>query len=58
MVNKAVLTYKDDINIYEIMSSGKKDEGILVVTMGMGTDISMESKKLISMMWDSLSLNL
>ena len=55
-VDKAVLTYKDETNIYEIMSIGKKDEGIMVITMSMDANLSAEGQKLISMMWDSLTL--
>lgn len=55
-VNKAVLTYKEDTNIYELMSIGKKDEGLILVTMSMSAELSPESRKLISMMWDSLSI--
>lgn len=53
-IDKAVLNYKDDTNIYEVMTVGKKDEGILVVTMAMDAEMSSASKKLITMMWDSL----
>lgn len=53
-IDKAVLNYKGDTNIYEVMSVGKKDEGILVVTMAMDAEMSSASKKLITMMWDSL----
>lgn len=53
-IDKAILNYKDDTNIYEVMTVGKKDEGILVVTMAMDAEMSSASKKLITMMWDSL----
>lgn len=53
-IDKAVLNYKGDTNIYEVMTVGKKDEGILVVTMAMDAEMSSASKKLITMMWDSL----
>lgn len=55
-IDRAVLTYKDEMNVYEVMSFGKKDEGILVVTMTMDSELSSESEKLISMMWNTLSL--
>lgn len=56
-IDKAILNYKDDTNIYEVMTVGKKDEGILVVTMAMDAEMSSASKKLITMMWDSLEYN-
>lgn len=53
-VSRAVLTYKDEINIYEVVSIGKKDEGILIMTMEM-TDIeNSEGKNLINLIWNTL----
>lgn len=54
-ISKAVLKYKDETNIYEIASMGKKDEGILVMTMIMDVNQSEQGKKLIELMWNSLN---
>ncbi len=54
-VDKAVLTYKDETNIYEITSLGKKDEGIIVMTMVMDKNINEQGEKLIDLMWSSLT---
>jgi hypothetical protein len=53
-VDKAILTYKDEINIYEIASIGKKDEGILIMTMTMDSSMVGQGKKLIDLMWKTL----
>lgn len=53
-IDKAILAYKDETNIYEIASIGKKDEGILVMTMIMDEEISTQGRKIIDMMWNSL----
>ena len=53
-VDKAVLTYKNEQNIYEVASLGKKDEGIMVMTMMMDEELSEQGKKIIEMMWNSL----
>ena len=56
-VDKAVLTYKDEVNIYEVMSIGKKDEGIVVVTMIMDKTQSAQGEKIIDLMWKTLAFN-
>ena len=53
-VDKAVLNYKGETNIYEIASIGTKDEGILIMTMIMDETLSEQGKRIINMMWDSL----
>ena len=53
-VKKAILTYKDEVNIYEVASIGQKDEGILIVTMIMDEKMSEEGRKIINLMWSSL----
>jgi hypothetical protein len=53
-VIKAVLKYKDETNIYEITSIGKKDEGILVIAMIMDETKSEQGRKTIDLMWNSL----
>ena len=55
-VDKAVLTYKDEVNIYEIATIGKKDEGVLIMTMRMDNNQSGQGVKLIDMMWKTLML--
>lgn len=55
-IDKAILTYKDETNIYEVATIGKKDEGILIMTMIMDTTINNEQgNKLIELMWNSLN---
>ena len=53
-VNRAVLRYKGDINIYEIASVGNKDEGIIVLTMKMNDNRDSEGQKIIDTMWETL----
>jgi hypothetical protein len=57
MVTKAILTYKDETNVYEIMTVGKKDEGLLVVTILMDKTLSNTAKGLIDLLWSSLEYN-
>jgi hypothetical protein len=52
-VNKEVLTYKDNTYVYEVASFGKKDEGILIVTMIL-SESSDEGTRLIDLLWNSL----
>lgn len=56
-VSKAVLSYKDEINVYEITSIGLKDEGFLIVTMDMGLNINSDGLELIQLLWDSFQVN-
>jgi hypothetical protein len=53
-VDKAVLTYKDEMNSYEIASFGKKDQGVIIMVMEMSNILSPNSEKLIKLMWESL----
>ncbi|MFD1095576.1 hypothetical protein [Salegentibacter chungangensis] len=53
-VSKAILRYKDEVNTYEIASIGRKDEGILVMTMTMDETINEQGTRIIDMMWNSL----
>ncbi|SFZ94602.1 hypothetical protein SAMN05428642_104273 [Flaviramulus basaltis] len=55
-VCKAVLNYKDEINIYEIVSFGKKDEGILFMSMVMEDVENSSGSNLINMIWDTLEI--
>jgi hypothetical protein len=54
-VIKAVLTYKDDVDIYEVASIGGKDEGILVITIDNNLEQSVPGRDLIKLLWDSLT---
>jgi hypothetical protein len=54
-VIKAVLTYKDDVDIYEVASIGGKDEGILVITIDNNLEQSAPGRDLIKLLWDSLT---
>ncbi len=56
-VDKAVLKYKDEVNIYEIATIGKKDEGVLIMTMRMDNNQTGQGLKLIDMMWKTLMVN-
>lgn len=56
-VNRAVLTYKDEVNIYEIATFGKKDEGILIMTMRMDDEENSKGKKLIDMVWKTFEIH-
>ncbi|GGE19484.1 hypothetical protein [Psychroflexus salis] len=53
-IQKATLTYNDEINIYEITSIGKKDSGILIMTMAMDDNELSQGRKLIEVFWNSL----
>ena len=53
-VLRSVLTYKDDIAIYEISSFSKKDEGLLLMTIDMNVSENGPGKRLINMIWDSI----
>ena len=55
-VDKAVLTYNDEINIYEIATIGFKDSGILIMSMKMDGENSETGNDLINFMWDSLEI--
>jgi hypothetical protein len=55
-VLKAVLDYKGETETYEIAAHGKKDEGILVMTMNMGLDLSDGGSEMVKLMWDSLKI--
>ena len=56
-IDKAVLTYKDETNIYEIATIGRKDEGVLIMTMRMDNNQTGQGVKLIDMMWKTLMVN-
>lgn len=54
--DKALLNYKEEVNSYEILTSGKKDEGLLIMTMRMDGDEKSLGKKLIELMWHTLEI--
>jgi hypothetical protein len=51
---KSELRYKDEVNVYEIASIGKKDEGILIVTIRLDENANTQGQKIIDLMWKSL----
>ena len=53
-VNQAILSYKDDTNIYEVASVGGRDEGIIIITMISSEKFCEQGKNIIDLMWDSL----
>jgi len=53
-VDKAVLTYKDNIYTYEVASMGKKDQGVLIMTILLSNK-SEQGKKIIDMLWKSFT---
>lgn len=55
-VIKAVLTYNDEINIYEIASVGEKDAGLLFMSMEMDDAQNSLGKNLINLIWSSLEI--
>ena len=55
-VDKAVLTYNDEINIYEVASVGKKDSGLIIMSMEMSDLESSSGKALIELIWKTLVL--
>ncbi|MCF1422576.1 hypothetical protein [Mangrovimonas futianensis] len=56
-VLKAVLEYKGEIETYEVTSfSGKRDEGLLFVTMNLDSMGEEEGADMIGLMWDTLIL--
>lgn len=52
-VIKATLTYKDEIDIYEVAAFGKKDEGLVIVTINLA-EKGGPGEKIISLFWNSL----
>lgn len=55
-VTRAILRYKENVNIYEVASIGKKDAGLVIVTMRMDEDSNTEGQKIIDLMWHSLTV--
>lgn len=53
---KAVLEYRGEVEIYEVAAHGKKDEGILIMTMDMNLTTNDGGKDMIKLMWDSIEM--
>ena len=53
---KAELEYKGEYETYEISAFGRKDEGILIMTMNILDDINEDGKNMIGLMWESLNI--
>lgn len=56
-VLKSTLTYKDEVNIYEVAALGGKDEGLVMITIDMGGDEAQKGRELSRLMWDSIRYN-
>ncbi|MFL0354312.1 hypothetical protein [Xanthomarina sp. GH4-25] len=56
-VLRAELEYKGELEIYEISAVGKKDEGILLMTMNLGADSNNEGEEMINLLWNTLNIN-
>lgn len=56
VVTRAVLRYKEEVNIYEVASAGTKDAGLVIVTMRMSEIDDTPGQNIINLMWDSLRL--
>ncbi len=55
-VLKAVLEYRGEYEIYEIAAHGRKDEGILIMTMNMDLGVDDGGADMIQLMWNSLKI--
>ena len=55
-VLKAALEYKGEFETYEISAYGKKDEGILIMTMNMNDELDTDGSDMIKLMWNSLKI--
>jgi hypothetical protein len=53
-INKADLSYKDKKTTYEIASFGRKDEGLIIITVLVDKNYSGQAKKVIELLWSSL----
>jgi len=53
---KAELEYKGEIEVYEISAVGKKDEGVLLMTMNLGGDGDNEGEEMINLLWSTLHI--
>lgn len=53
-VQNATLTYKDEVNIYEVATIGGNDQGIMVMTIAMDNNPDIIGKQLINLLWSTL----
>ncbi|GGE28087.1 hypothetical protein [Psychroflexus planctonicus] len=53
-VQNATLTYKDEVNIYEVATIGGNDQGIMVMTIAMDNNPDTMGKQLINLLWSTL----
>lgn len=54
-VTKNILKYNDEVNIYEIAATGKKDSGVIILTMKM-SEINTQGDKILKLLWNSFKL--
>jgi hypothetical protein len=52
-VDRAVLTYRGQRNIYEVMTIGKKDQGVLIVSLVINEEKSAQALGIIDLLWRS-----
>lgn len=57
-VDRSVLTYKQIKAIFEVMSFGGKDEGLMIITIQSSEDKNNSGKNLIDMMWNTLTIGI
>lgn len=55
-VIKLVQRYKDNVRTYEVMTYGKKDEGVAVLTFNMPINPDKKGKDIVTLMWQTLSV--
>ncbi len=53
-VLKCNLTYQNEVSEYEVASIGKKDEGLLIITISQDVQESSKSHPIVDVMWNSL----
>lgn len=57
-VVKDTLTYKGDTSVFEVGSIGKKDGGVLIITMQDNINDFPQEKQMIDLLWDSLKIKI
>lgn len=55
-VRKATLTYKGQTNVYEIATYGRKDEGLIILTMVMDDSAAKSANSFIDLLWNSFEI--
>lgn len=53
-VQNATLTYKDEVNIYEVATIGGNDQGIMIMSIAMDDNPNTMGKQLINLLWSTL----